>query len=221
MAKVKSTAQKVTQRIDVIDNIGFFVKKYDFDNKYPQRVTDIVNDSGTAKTCLKLHEKFCFGGGLKDTDFYKSKINSKGETTDKFLRKLFKDFVKFGGVAIHLNYNGLNQKREVSLIPFEFCRLVPEGDERYGMIEVYDDWGMTKHKKFDKTDIVYINPYNPANVEQEVEDAGGWENYKGQVYYSPLNEYPLAPFDAVLEDMLTEAQLKKFSIIFAFKQWIA
>ena len=57
MAKVKSTAQKVTQRIDVIDNIGFFVKKYDFDNKYPQRVTDIVNDSGTAKTCLKLYEK--------------------------------------------------------------------------------------------------------------------------------------------------------------------
>ena len=210
MAKVKSTAQKVTQRIDVIDNIGFFVKKYDFDNKYPQRVTDIVNDSGTAKTCLKLYEKFVFGGGLKDTDFYKSKINSKGETTDKFVRKLVKDFGKFGGVAIHVNYNGLYQKREVSLIPFEFCRLVPEGDERYGMIEVYDDWGMTKHKKFDKTDIVYINPYNPANVEQEVEDAGGWENYKGQIYYSPMNEYPLAPFDAVLEDMLTEGQLKKF-----------
>jgi hypothetical protein len=132
------------------------------------------------------------------------------EKADKFTRKLIKDYGKFGGVAIHVNYNGLYQKREVSLIPFEFCSLVHEGDARHGMIEVYDDWGLTKHKKFDKTDIIYINAYNPANVEQEVEDAGGWENYKGQVYYSPLNEYPLAPFDAVLEDMLTEAQLKKF-----------
>lgn len=210
MAKVKSTAQKVTQRIDVVDNIGFFVKKYDFDNKYPQRVIDIVNDSGTAKTCLKLNEKFVFGGGLKDITFYKNKVNSSGETADKFTRKLIKDYGKFGGVAIHVNYNGLYQKREVSLIPFEFCRLVPEGDARHGMIEVYDDWGMTKHKKFDKTDIIYINAYNPSNVEKEVEECGGWENYKGQVYYSPINEYPLAPFDAVLEDMLTEAQLKKF-----------
>lgn len=210
MAKVKSTAQKVTQRINVVDNFGFFVKKYDFDNIYPQRVNDIVNDSGTAKTCLKLNEKFVFGGGLKDIDFYKNKVNSKGETSDKFTRKLIKDYGKYGGVAIHVNYNGLYQKREVSIIPFEFCRLVPESDARHGMIEVYDDWGMTKHKKFDKNEIIYINSYDPAKVEQEVEQAGGWENYKGQVFYSPKNEYPLAPFDAVLEDMLTEAQLKKF-----------
>lgn len=211
MAKLKSTAQKVEQRITSKENPAFYVQKYDFDNKYPQRVIDIVSDSGTAKTCLKLQRKFVFGGGLKDTTFYKNKVNHK-QSVDKFTRKLIDYYTIHGGVAVHVNYNGLLQKRELSIVPFEYCRLVSEGNENYGKIAVYDDWGHVKKKKFSPTDIIYIDKYNPSNVAEQVETCGGWENYKGQIFYfnGELDDYNLCPFDSVLEDMLTEAQVKKF-----------
>lgn len=211
MAKLKSTAQKVEQRITSKENPAFYVQKYDFDNKYPQRVIDIVSDSGTAKTCLKLQRKFVFGGGLKDTTFYKNKVNAK-QTVDKFTRKVIDYYTSHGGVAVHVNYNGLLQKRELSIIPFEYCRLVSEGNENFGKIAVYEDWGHVKKKKFAPTDIIYIDKYDPSSVAEQVEACGGWENYKGQVFYwnGELDDYNLCPFDPVLEDMLTEAQVKKF-----------
>lgn len=212
MAKVKSTAQKVDQRIKTVEEVSYFINKYDFDNKYPQRVIDIVNDSGTAKTCLKLHQKFVFGGGLKDLDFYKSKVNYK-QTSDKFLRQLEANLFKFGGCAIHFNYNGLIEKKEATIIPFEYCRLVPDNSKNAGKIAVYDDWGHTKRAKFNQSDIVYIDSYNPSKVQEQVDQLyNGWNDYKGQILYftSDGQHYPLAPFDAVLEDMLTEAQCKKF-----------
>ena len=211
MAKLKSTAQKVEQRITSKENPAFYVQKYDFDNKYPQRVVDIVNDSGTAKTCLKLQRKFIFGGGLKDTAFYKNKVNAK-QSVDKFTRKLIEYYTIHGGIAVHVNYNGLLQKRELSIVPFEYCRLVSEGNENYGKIAIYEDWGHVKKKKFTPTDIIYINKYNPSKVSDEVKACGGWENYKGQIFYfnGELDDYNLCPFDSVLEDMLTEAQVKKF-----------
>ena len=210
MAKVKSTAQKVTQRITTIDQVGFYVNKYDFDNKYPQRVVDISNDSGTAQACLELKRKFVFGGGLKNLDFYKSKVN-KTTTADKFLRNLIDNFTKFGGCVIHFNYNRVGQKTDVTFIPFEYCRLVPTGHKEEGKIAIYDDWGHNKRLKFSPSDVMYIDSYNPKTAIQEME-AVGLENYKGQVYYWTPNGaiYPLSPFDSVLEGMLTEAQTKKF-----------
>lgn len=207
MAKVKATAQKIEQRINVFEKSGVVVNHYDFDNKYPQRVIDITNDSGTAVTCLKIANKFVFGGGLKDTIFYKNKVNAT-ETADKFTRKLINSYLKLNGVAVHFNYNGLFKKRDATIVPFEYCRLVPESDKvNAGKIAIYDDWGVVKHK-FEKDKIFYVNRYNPSKVEQEVEECGGWENYNGQLMYPET--YPLAMYDSVLEDMLTEAQLKKF-----------
>lgn len=210
MAKVKSTAQKVTQRIATIDQVGFYVNKYDFDNKYPQRVIDISNDSGTAQACLELKRKFVFGGGLKNLDFYKSKVNPT-TTADKFLRNLIDDYSKLGGCAIHFNYNMVGQKTTITFVPFEYCRTVPTGHKEEGKIAMYSDWGHSKRLKFSPSDVTYINSYNPKSAVQEME-AVGIENYKGQIYYWTPNGaiYPLSPFDSVLEDMLTEAQTKKF-----------
>jgi len=210
MAKVKSTAQKVTQRITTIDQVGFYVNKYDFDNKYPQRVVDISNDSGTAQACLELKRKFVFGGGLKNLYFYKSNVNPT-TTADKFLRDLIDNFTKFGGCAIHFNYNLVGQKLDITFIPFEYCRTVPTGHKEEGKIAIYDDWGHNKRLKFSPSDVMYVNSYNPDKAIQEIE-AVGLENYNGQIYYwTPKGAiYPLSPFDSVLEDMLTEAQTKKF-----------
>jgi hypothetical protein len=224
MAKVKATADKVEKRITAVDNKSLGIINYDFDNLYPQRINDIVNNSGTAVTCLRMYSKYVMGGGAKDEIFYKSKVNSKGLTVDKLIRKMTYSKGKYQSIVLHVNYNGLLQITEASIVPFEYCRLVPQDDvDNAGKIAVYDDWGKVKKKSIDKKKVDFINIYNPSNVLQEVEEAGGWENYKGQIlYWTPEGlEYPLAPYDSVLEDMMTEGQLKFFKNNTASKNFLA
>lgn len=224
MARIKPTADKVEKRITSLDNKSLGIVNYDIDNLYPQRVNDIINNSGTAVTCLRMYSKYVMGGGAKDETFYKAKVNSKGLTVDKLIRKIVWSKGKFNGVAIHVNYNGLLQIVEASFVPFEYCRLVPEDDsENAGKIGIYDDWAKTKRKSIDKKKIDFINAYNPKTILDEVEEAGGWENYKGQVLYWTAEgmEYPLAPYDSVLEDMMTEGQLKLFKNNTASKNFLA
>ena len=207
MAKVKATADKVEKRITAVDNKSLGIINYDFDNLYPQRINDIVNNSGTAVTCLRMYSKYVMGGGAKDETFYKAKVNSKGLTVDKLIRKMTYSKGKYQSIVLHVNYNGLLQITEASIVPFEYCRLVPQDDvDNAGKIAVYDDWGKVKKKSIDKKKVDFINIYNPSNVLQEVEEVGGWKNYKGQIVYGTPDglEYPLAHYDSVLDDMMTE-----------------
>jgi hypothetical protein len=164
------------------------------------------------------------GGGAVDKTFYKTKVNDTGLTVDKLIRKMARSLGKFEGFAIHVNYNGLGQKVDAHFIPFEYCRICPtDSEEHAGKIAIYDDWGSTKRKQFKKSELSYINIYNPNNVLKEVEEAGGWDLYKGQIfYYSPEGfEYPLSPFDAVLEDCQTERNIKFFKNSTSSKNFLA
>jgi len=230
MAKVKSTANKVEPRLQRVDLKSIGVIAYDFDNKYPQRVIDITNDSGTAKTCLKLFTKFVTGSGANDVDFGKIKINKKGLTVNKLIRKMAGSIGRNDGIAIHFNYNGLGKKTEINFIPWEFCRLTMDEGKHPNMIAIYDDWSKTKRKKMSKKDLSYVHKYDPSKVMEQVQscegkdDAEKWSNYKGQVlYWTPggSEEYPLAPFDSVLEDMITEAQTKRFKNNTSAKSFLA
>lgn len=224
MAKIKATALKVEKRITALEDKTLGILNYDFDNIYPQRVDDITNDSGTAQACLKTFIKFIMGNGSTDSDFYKARVNEDNLTVDKFIRKICNSKGRFDSIAIHLNFNGLGQHVSATPINWEYCRLVSPESVNAGKIAIYDDWGKTKRKTFKKELIEYIDLYDPSKVEAQVEEAGGWDNYKGQVYLWSVNgenEYSLAPYDAVLEDMQTEAQLKRFKHSTSAKNFLA
>lgn len=188
---------------------------YDEDNAYPQRIEDIVNSSGTATACVRMKSRFLVGGGFADKTFYKAKVNKKGLTADQLLRKVGDNMSKIPYVAIHINYNALYQKVGNSYIPFAYVRLTDSEDKTHpNMVAIYDDWDRTKCAKVKREKVDFINFYNPdpAVIQAEVEKAGGWANYKGQVYlWTPKgHEYPLADFDSVLEDMQTDSKSKTF-----------
>jgi hypothetical protein len=224
MAKIKATALKVEKRITEVEDKTLGILNFDFDNLYPQRVDNITNDSGTAQACLKTFIKFIMGNGATDNDFYKARVNEDNLTVDKFIRKICNSKGRFDSVAIHINFNGLKQHVTATPIPWEYCRLTSPDGVHAGKIAVYDDWGKTKRKTFKKELIQYIDLYDLSKVDEQVEAAEGWENYKGQVYLWSVNgenEYSLAPYDAVLEDMQTEAQLKRFKHSTSAKNFLA
>lgn len=186
---------------------------FDFDNKYPVRCLDVVNASGVASTCVKLYAKFIEGKGFADDAFYKAIINDEGLTNDKLLRDLAKDYAKHGGFAIHVNYNALYKITEVNHVPFLDCRLIhPDSTENQGTIAVYNDWARRLRSNIKRDEIQYIDKFtiDPIKIEQQVIAAGGWENYKGQLFWYSTSgkNYPLAPYDSVIEDMETDGRIK-------------
>lgn len=247
MARVKNTFEKTQPRISNADLKSLGIRSYDSDNQYPQRMIDVVNDSGTAKTALKLFKKFVKGAGLKNTDFGKIKINEKGLTVNKFFSKLIDNYSMFSSVTVHFNYNGLGQKVSVDLVPFEYARIAHEDSKVEGKIAIYDDWSHVKRTKFDASEVKYIYKYEPSKVLLQIENieveedeieanlgkgedlemklkAEKFKKFGGQVlYWTPRgsNEYPLAPFDAVVEDMQTEAQVKRFKKNTSGKNFLA
>lgn len=212
---MKSTVAEVPARIKVKTSKTEGILSYDVDNAYPQRINNLINASGQAKSCTRLFAKFIIGGGFYDPTFYKAKINKRGLTPDKLQRRVAADYSAHYGFAIHVNYNLMFQITEVNYVPHEFCRLTdPESEGYTGKIAVYDDWAREKRKSIAKDKIDYIDRFNPNPdvLFSQIEKAGGIENYKGQILWWLPNEdcYPLAPVDAVIEDVRTDAGTKEF-----------
>ena len=214
---MKATATKIDYRIKVKPNKTVGIQSYDCDNIYPQRVREMVKSSGTASNCVNAYAKFITGSGFKDQYFYKQKINSKGLTPDKLLRKSAEDYAMWHGFAWLVSYDAFLNVNGIFHVPFEFCRLVdPENEEYSGKIAVYDDWDKQKRTSIDSKKIDFIHAYNPDKevILQEIEDCGGIQNYKGQLmWYSIEKEYyPLAIYDPVLEDIVTNAGIKNYRL---------
>lgn len=212
---MKATVTDITKRISISSNRTDGILNYDIDNAYPQRIIDIVNSSGSSTACVLMKSRFLIGGGMTDKTFYKSKINKEGQTVDQLLRKLAVNKSMLPLIALHINYNALFEPVEVNYVPFQYVRLTTKDDKDHAdMVAIYRDWQKLETKKIDKKKIDFIHFYdrNPEVIQEQVDEAGGWEYYKGQIFlWTPEgHEYPLASFDSVLEDMQTDSKAKTF-----------
>jgi hypothetical protein len=199
------TAQRVERNIYLTSK---HVKGYGTNNDYPQKVLEIINSSGTGRTCMDIYVKFVEGAGFTDEVLANSVLNSRGERANSLLRKFAKDLKNFNGFACLIKYNGLGLPYEYLNVPFEHCRIEINGEKEYtGRIAVHPDWTGITGKRFDTKDITYITKFDPKAVEAEIVAAGSPVNYVGQIMYFTADgdfEYPISPFDPVITDMLTE-----------------
>lgn len=207
-----SSLPEIEPRIEEKDNKSEGVKNYDFDNCYPQNIEDIVNASGTTSSCTKLYSEFIFGQGFKDLIFYKAKVNDSGLTIDELLKRVTDNYALLNGYAIHVNYNALLKISDAKFIPFEYCRLGI--GPQLGKIAVYSDWGCKYNTKVDKAKIEFIDAFNedPEILKTQIGD--DITQYKGQIFWRSAKgkDYPLAPCDAVIEDVVSDSQIKRFRL---------
>ena len=179
----------------------------DTDNAYPERMDRLINNSVTAKSAAAIMVQYLIGKG------YGYETNNLIVNKDKNLKlidfadDIADDLVKQRGVFIHINWNALYQITDLSVIPYEWCRIGKTDSNDYaGKIAVCKEWLKPK-----RSDIQLIDIYNPRKkvIDAQVEKAGGWEHYKGQVLFVNMDTkllYPLSRIDSVSEDCDSEAQ---------------
>ncbi len=179
----------------------------DTDNGYPERMDRLINNSVTAKSAAAIMVQYLIGKGYgADEDQLIVNKNKNLKLID-FADDVADDLVKQRGVFIHVNWNALYQISDFSVMPYEWCRIGKKDSTDYaGKIAISKEWLKPK-----RSEIELIDVYNPrkAVIDAQVEKAGGWENYKGQVMFVNMDTkliYPLARIDAVAEDCDSEAQ---------------
>jgi len=179
----------------------------DVDNAYPDRMDRLINNSVTAKSAAAIMVQYLLGKGYGETA--DNAIINKAQNLKliDFADDVADDLVKQRGVFIHINYNALYQVADFSVLPFEWCRIGKKDSNDYaGKVAVCKEWLKPK-----RSDIELIDVYNPRKkvIDAQVEKAGGWEHYKGQVLYINMDTkliYPLSRIDSVAEDCDSEAQ---------------
>lgn len=204
-------------RFDTTYNQNLNLQNWGRDNLYPQHVSRIAAASGTAELCLSRYCKFVEGEGFRD-GLAGVELNQNGETADDILHRIAQDVTRYGGFALHVNYNVLCQVTEIHHVPFEHCRL--EECDDAGQVQhilTHPDWsGRRTHRgkriTVDEQHVHTFNIFNPnpEAVREQILLAGGIDRYEGQVLWCSLagkGIYPTPIYDSVISDMSTEEGL--------------
>ena len=179
----------------------------DTDNAYPERMDRLINNSVTAKSAASIMVQYLMGKGYGEENDRLIINKDKNLSLINLADDMADSLVKQRGVFIHINWNALYQIADCSVIPFEWCRIGKTDSNDYtGKIAVCKEWLKPK-----KADIQLIDVYNPRKkvIDAQVEKAGGWEKYKGQLLYINMDTnllYPLSRIDSVANDCDSEAQ---------------
>lgn len=216
---MKVSRLQTEKRVDSYNNRGLKIQAYGEFNDFPQRIAEIVEASVTGNACVDVYTKFIVGRGFADADFYKAVCDSKGTTVDSLLQAVGEDYARFGGFAIHINYNALYEIVSASHFPFEWLRFEQlDENYRFNRLAAHPDWGRryTKLRPFRQSDIEYFHFFNPDPevIEKEVAEAGGWDGYRGQIlYFSNKGQkvYPSPIFEAAVTDMSNEEGLSNIT----------
>lgn len=191
------------------------IQQYGEDNQYPQRVADVIDGSSIGGTCLERYATFIEGNGFDNVGLSNLIVNRRGETCDDLLHLIVGDLAKYGGFALHLNYNTLGKVVEVQHVHFEDCRLCEEDDFGYvPFIAVHPDWTGQKTRngktiRVNRENVRYIYPFNPnpAVIAAQIAQSGGIENYCGQILWvskDGKNQYPRPIYDKVITALSTD-----------------
>ena len=202
--------------LNYLKNLG--IKSYDADNLYPQNVRNIVLNSKTGHGCLERYTDYMEGRGIASAPLAGFIVNLDGETLADLHGLVSADLATYDGFAIHVNYDIDGGIVSLHHIPFENVRIAePDEDGNVRKVALHPDWSgkLTrggKQVKINKDTVDFLDIFNPdpAVVLSQIQEAGGPQFFKGQVYYYSREgylRYPFARFHAVLPDMSTDEGL--------------
>ena len=198
-----------TSFFEIIRRLIPYDKKLEFykngvDNLYTERMESYKNNSVTASMASSIMTQYLVGKGFAGFN----NVNLGGENLIDITNDIAESIVNNRGVYVHVNYDANLDISDFKVIPFSYCRLGEKDSKDYnGKILVYKDWS----GKVEEENISIVDVYNDNKqvIARQIENAGGIENYKGQILFFNMDRkyfYPLSRINSVYNDCDSEAQ---------------
>jgi hypothetical protein len=194
------------------------IQLWDSDNLYPQRAEETRDRSYTAKIATDRLAGFVMGGGFEDPLLSSLVLNRDGQTGNDVLDLITQDDSIYNAYGLLINYNLNYRISEIKVVEAKFCRFgLPDRWSKVYDIKVNNNWERDPYKNMNYGWEIFEYPIfnpDPNVVKQQMMQAGGIMNYKGQVlFFTPKpNVYPLCTFDAVFDHAQIQSELGVFDI---------
>lgn len=159
-------------------------------NLKPFIIEKLIDSSPTAFQSAGMYANFIGGAGFS-SDFSDLNLSDRSweiRTPNDLLHDVSESLSRHQGVFIHVSYNALYEKTDFKILPYSLCRVGKEDDDNYSGKIVFSKKGWGKQLK--KDEVKVFNTYNPTPkvIQYQVDSAGGWDNYKGQIIYFKLSQ---------------------------------
>jgi len=186
---------------------------YGEDNLYPQRAEQVRLRSPLLVSSTRILEDFINGDGWELNNGIH--LNNRGDTSRDLLNLVSKDYSRYSGFALHINFDGRGRVVEVQHLPFEYCRLgLPDAFGNISTIVVSNNWEEDGDKLPPSPNRhIYTETFPMFNPYTAQEGIVGIPQPKGQVFYFSgieRNKYPLATFDAIWHTGMTDDSIQRY-----------
>lgn len=181
------------------ENTGKPFLNYGIDNRFPNYLWDLYLRSAILQSIVNGTADYVGGNGINyDMDAtiqrLKEDANKDGETLDDIIKKITVDYLIFGGFAMQIIYNKLQEISEIYWLDFRNVRLNKEGDKVF----YSDDW--VKHAN----DYVTYNIFNP-----EKKTGTSVFYFNGHI---TRGIYPIPRYNGALSAIETSTEISKFHL---------
>lgn len=175
--KVYNLVQREFAYTTQVDNAGKHIPYFHNDN-FPVELSNLVQGSPTATSCLSTLTDFIAGEGFNEgSELENLVINKQGLKFFQFHAICSSSLAHDWGVACIVRYNRVGGITEIIDIPFGYCRLgVPDSNGVISKIKYNPYFGTSLYKHKDTVEYDTFNPQ--AAITQASE-----KNWKGQIYW--------------------------------------
>lgn len=181
------------------ENTGKPYLNYGIDNRFPNYLWELYLRSAILQSIINGTADYVGGDGINysmDTTIQrlKEQANKDGETLDDIIKKITVDYLIFGGFAMQIIYNKLQEISEIYWLDFRNCRRGKDNDKVY----YSDDW--VKHAN----DYVTYNLFNP-----DVKKGTSVFYFNGHI---TRGIYPIPRYNGALSAIETSTEISKFHL---------
>ena len=187
-------------------------------NLGPDIIEDLVYRSPVATQCVTTYRNYLVGSNFEVEDINLALYGWEPYTIQDLLVDVCKSVSKHGGAFIHVTYDGNLLARSFRVLPYQNCRVSLADDTGFVRNIVYRKFGWNPnisytYKKQNRREVYYA--YNPIEsvLREQVDSAGGIQDYNGQIYYLKLdNDYPYTTglIDSVKDLVEADAQVNLY-----------
>lgn len=204
MSKILATSFFDIFKRKITYNKKLSIQQNGVDNLYTERMEALRDNSVTATMASNKMTQYIVGKGFLNSNNIKVGrnilIDLLNDTADSI--------VDNRGVFIHVDYNANFEVSSFDILPFSHCRLGKKDSDDYnGKILIHSDWSV--NPKSEEITVLDVYNNNKTIVASQIENAGGLDHYKGQVFFFNMDRktfYPLSRINPVSNDCDSEAQ---------------
>lgn len=164
-------------------------------NDFPDHLLYLYNKSSNHGAIVNGKVKYIIGKGVNTDGTRLDKVNRRGESFNKLLKRSCTDIEIFGGFYWEIVWNQIGSGFEIFHMPFNHLR---RGKGENG-------WWYKKDWKSYKQDAVFIPDFND-------QQRTGKQIFAYREYRAGTDVYPLPGYMAALNDIETDVEISKYNL---------